>query len=149
MGQHAAAVESCHNTLTELQAAETQPCDEARVCTTDQEAPRASRTAMHEVAFCEHHHMCTPIHQCHSDEAEVFQASRPMPKRRWSHQAGVHSCRAIAVTGLMMAALTPPRTPILHAALIACDGVDVSALLQSLLHAQTTRTGAARRQAVI
>jgi len=136
-GQHAAAVESCHNTLDQLRTAETRQCniaedclcDEARVRTTDQEPLCAAITEIYEVAFCEHHHVCTIFHQCHSQEAQVFQHLRADVEAEiaLTVQEYIAVEQSRCLTGLIMEAMTS-RTPISHAALIACDDVDVSAL---------------------
>jgi len=137
-GQHAAAVESCHNTLDQLQTAETQQCnvaedclcDEARIRTADQEPLCAAITETYEVAFCEHHLVCTMFHQCHSREVQVFQHLRADVEAELALtvQEYITVEQSRCLTGLIMEAMTPPITPISHAALIACDDVDVSAL---------------------
>ena len=105
-------------------------CDEARVRITDQEPLCAAITETYEVAFCEHHHVCTIFHQCHSQEAQVFQHLRAdvAAEMALTVQEYIAVEQSRCLTGLIMEAMTPPRTPISHAALIACDDVDVSAL---------------------
>ena len=124
--------------MDQLQTAETQQCnnaedclcDEARVRITPQEPLCAAITETYEVAFCEHYHVCTIFHQCHSQEAQVFQHLRADVEAEMAltvqEYIAVEQSRCL--TGLIMEAMTPPRTPISHAALIACDDVDVSAL---------------------
>ena len=84
----------------------------------------------YEVAFCEHHHVCTIFHQCHTNEAVVFNELRADVEAEMdlTVQEFISVEQSRCLTGLIMEAMTPPRTPISHAALIACDDVDVSAL---------------------
>lgn len=133
-----AAFESCQDTLGQLRADETRQCgiaedclcDEARVRTTGQEAVCASMTETYEEAFCEHHYACATFHQCHEAEAGVFAALRADVEAEMAIivQEYIAVEQSQCLTGLIMQATTPPMTPISHAALIACDDVDVSAL---------------------
>jgi hypothetical protein len=138
VAQHAAVVEDCHNTLNQLSDAETQQCniaedclcDEARVRTSDQQALCAAVTETYELAFCEHHEMCTMFHQCHANEITVYDDLRSDVTAEVAiiQQEYIAVEQGSCLTELITRALTPPITPITHEALTSCDDVDISSL---------------------
>jgi hypothetical protein len=133
----AAAVEECQSNLEQLQTAEAQQCaisedclcDEARVRTQDQVALCASVTETYEAAFCESHTMCNMFHECHIAETEVYNSLRSDVEVEMATivQEYIAVEQAQCLTGLIMGSLASGN-PILHADLIACSNVDVSAL---------------------
>merc|ERR1719310_1597485 len=137
--QREAAVESCQETLGHFQAdadrqcgiAEDCLCDEARQRATDQETLCQAMTETYEAAYCEHHHVCTIFRDCHAGEAEVFAGLRADVEAEMAIivQEYITVEQGECLMRLSLEALmSRPRRPITHAALIACDDVDVSGL---------------------
>jgi len=136
--QYSAAVESCEAahqiTIQEEQdacdRAQDCLCDEARIRTIDQTALCAAMTETYEVAYCEHHHVCTIFHQCHTNEAVVFNELRADVEAEMAVivQEYIVAEQASCLTGLIMESMLSRTTLITHAAIVACSDVDVSVL---------------------
>lgn len=136
--QHAAALETCQEELAAAAAEEEEACtraedclcDEARVRHTDKVALCAAMTETYEAVYCEYNTLCQEFHSCHATEMEVYNALRGDVEAELEtirlEYITVEQSRCI--TALIMEAMTPPMTPISHAALIACDDVDVSVI---------------------
>jgi len=105
-------------------------CDEARERHVGKQALWASMTETYEIAFCEHRLMCEEYGSCHASEMAVFNAIRADVEA----EMAVVELEYIAVeqssclTSLIMAAFTPPITPIDFGAMQACNDVDTSSL---------------------
>jgi len=138
MEDMASHVDGCHDTLEQLQTAETQQCDtaedclcdEARIRTADQQALCTQMTESYEAMFCVQHGRCTDAQECHSGAAEVYErlTADVEQEMRLIQEEFSAVEQALCIQRVGKEAMTPPRTSIPLADLAACDDVDVSAI---------------------